>query len=144
MIARKAIPRRVRREVRERAEKRCEYCQHPDSHSSAPYACEHVLPHARGAGDTASELAWACPGCNGHKSDKTHARDPRTNRLVRLFNPRRQRWSQHFKWSRDFQTIIGLTATGRATIELLHLNRTELLNLRRALRAIGEHPPETE
>lgn len=38
--------------------------------------------------------------------------------------------------------IIGRTATGRVTVALLHLNRPELLNLRRALRAIDEHPPK--
>ena len=38
--------------------------------------------------------------------------------------------------------IAGRTATGRATVEALHLNRPELLNLRHALRAIGVHPPE--
>ena len=38
--------------------------------------------------------------------------------------------------------ISGCTAIGRATIEALHLNRPELLNLRRALSAIGGHPPQ--
>ncbi len=37
--------------------------------------------------------------------------------------------------------ILARTATGRATMATLHLNRAELLNLRRALIAIGEHPP---
>jgi hypothetical protein len=95
----------------------------------------------RGAGNTASELAWACPACNSHKYTKTHAHDPQTGRLVPLFNPRRQRWSQHFAWSEDFLLVMGRTATGRATVEALHLNRPELLNLRRALRTVGEHPP---
>jgi hypothetical protein len=141
MIVRKAISRAVRRQVRDRAHNRCEYCQHPASYACAPFVCEHILPRVRGAGDTPPELAWACPACNSHKYQKTHARDPQTERIVPLFNPRRQRWSQHFAWSEDFTLIIGRTATGRATIEALHLNRPELLNLRRALRAVGEHPP---
>jgi hypothetical protein len=37
--------------------------------------------------------------------------------------------------------IIGLTPTGRATIEALHLNRANVVNLRRVLYALGEHPP---
>lgn len=72
---------------------------------------------------------------------KTHARDPQTGRVVSLFNPRRQRWSRHFTWSEDFLRIIGRTATGRATVATLHLNRPELRNLRQVLRAVGEHPP---
>jgi hypothetical protein len=135
------MPRAVRRLVRDRARNRCEYCRHPASHAPAPYVCEHVLPRVRGAGDTPAELAWACPACNGHKFTKTHARDPQTGQAVPLFNPRRQRWSRHFAWSNDFLLIIGRTSTGRATVEALRLNRPELRNLRRALRAIGEHPP---
>jgi hypothetical protein len=140
-MARDAIARAMRRQVRDRAGNRCEYCQHPASHSCAPFVCEHVLPRARGAGNTLPELAWACPGCNSHKYDKTQAYDPQTGRRVALFNPRRQRWSRHFAWSRDFLFIHGRTATGRATVAALHLNRAELVNLRRALRALGEHPP---
>ena len=140
-MARKAIPRGVRQQVRTRAHDHCEYCQHPASHACAPFVCEHVLPRVRGAGDTLAELAWACPACNSHKYDKTHVPDPQTGRDVPLFNPRRQRWTQHFVWSEDFMLIIGRTATGRATVETLHLNRPELLNLRRALRAVGAHPP---
>ena len=37
--------------------------------------------------------------------------------------------------------IVGRTMAGRATVEALHLNRPELINLRRVLYAVGEHPP---
>jgi hypothetical protein len=136
-----ALPRALRRRVRDRAGNRCEYCQHPASYSCAPFVCEHVVPRVRGAGSTLAELAWACPACNGHMYAKTHARDPQKGRSVPLFNPRRQRWSRHFAWGVDFLVIEGLTATGRATMEALHLNCPALVNLRRALRAVGEHPP---
>jgi hypothetical protein len=143
-MARKAIPRAVRRQVRARAHDRCEYCQHPASYSCAPFVCEHILPRVHGAGDSLSELAWACPACNSHKYAKTHAPDPQTGRLAPLFNPRRQRWTRHFAWGEDFMVIHGRTATGRATVAALHLNRPELLNLRQALRVIGLHPPGPE
>lgn len=139
----KKIPRTLRRAVRERARNRCEYCRHPAHFSSAPYACEHVIPRVLGAGNTLAELAWACPACNGHKSDKTHAYDPKTKRLVSLFNPRRQKWSEHFAWSADWRLVIGRTATGRATVEALQLNREELRNLRGALIPLGAHPPRS-
>jgi hypothetical protein len=38
--------------------------------------------------------------------------------------------------------MIGKTAVGRVTIAAIQLNRRQLKNLRRALIAIGEHPPE--
>lgn len=37
--------------------------------------------------------------------------------------------------------MLGRTPIGRATVEALHLNRPELVNLRRLLRDVGEHPP---
>ena len=141
-MAREAIPRGVRSLVRDRAGDRCEYCQHPALFSCAPFVCEHVLPRVRGAGSTPAELALACPACNGHKYAKTHTRDAETGRLVPHFNPRHQRWSRHFAWSTDSLLILGNTATGRATVAALHLNSPALINLRRALHAVGEHPPE--
>jgi len=141
-MAHEAIPRQVRRQVRDRAGDRCEYCRHPADFSCAPFVCEHVLPRVRGSGSTPADLAWACPACNGHKYAKTHAHDPQTGRLVPLFNPRRQRWSRHFAWGADFLLIEGRTAVGRATVAALHLNYPALVNLRRALCAVGEHPPQ--
>jgi hypothetical protein len=141
-MACKALPRAIRRQVRDRAGNRCEYCRHPATFSCAPFVCEHVVLRVRGAGSTLAELAWACPACNAHKYAKTHARDPQTGLSVPLFNPRRQKWSRHFAWSADFLLIEGRTAAGRATVEALHLNSPALVNLRRALYAVGEHPPE--
>ncbi len=141
-MAHGAIPRPVRRQVRDRAGDCCEYCRHPASYSCAPFVCEHVLPRVLGAGSAADELAWACPACNGHKYAKTQARDPQTGRTGHLFKPRRQQWSRHFAWSPDLLRIEGRTATGRATVAALHLNCPALINLRRALRAVGAHPQE--
>jgi hypothetical protein len=135
-----AIPLSLRRQVRDRASNCCEYCRHPAAYSCAPFVCEHILPRALGAGNTTDELAWACPACNGHKYAKTRAQDPQSGKTVRLFNPRRQRWLRHFAWSTDFLRMEGRTATGRATVAALHLNCPALVNLRRALRAVGEHP----
>ena len=137
-----AVPRPVRRSVRDRARNRCEYCQHPASHSAAPFTCDHITPRVRGAGNTLDELAWACAACNGHKSAKMRATDPQTGRDVPLFNPRSQRWERHFTWSSDFLHIVGCTAIGRATVEALHFNRPQRLNVRYALSVVGLHPPE--
>ena len=38
--------------------------------------------------------------------------------------------------------MVGVTATGRATIEALRLNRSGVVNLRRILYLAGEHPPQ--
>lgn len=86
-------------------------------------------------------LALACQGCNGHKYTSVEAQDPLRGEIVPLFHPRRDDWIEHFVWSEDWTRIVGLTPIGRATVEKLRLNRPELVNLRRVLRAQGEHPP---
>jgi hypothetical protein len=137
------VPRRLRRRVGERARWRCEYCLSRAAFSTQPYEADHVIPRSKGGLTTPENLALSC-GCNSYKGDRTHARDPQTARRVPLFNPRRHPWSRHFEWSGDGLTILGRTATGRATIEALRLNRPELINLRRILHLIDEHPPREE
>jgi hypothetical protein len=82
-----------------------------------------------------------CQGCNNKKYDKTHAVDPISLELVPLFHPRKDNWHEHFVWSPDCLTLIGLTPTGRATVEALDLNRAGVINLRRMLFREGLHPP---
>lgn len=139
----KRPPPSLGRLVAERAQWRCEYCLSPAAFSTQPFEVDHIIPRRRNGPTALENLALSC-GCNSYKGRRTHARDPQTGRSVPLFHPRRQRWSRHFMWSEDFMTIIARTATGRATVMTLQLNRPELLNLRRALLAIGEHPPEAD
>jgi hypothetical protein len=106
-----------------------------------PLSIEHILPRSQQGETVLDNLALACPGCNNHKYNKTHGTDPVTGELVALYHPRKQRWRKHFAWNDDRTLIIGLTPTGRATVETLHLNREGLVNLRRVLYAVGEHPP---
>ena len=134
-----AIPESLRQIVTARANGRCEY-QSPDSFATERFSIEHIEPQVFGGLTIPENLALACQGCNGHKATKTAAIDSETQISVPLFHPRQQIWHEHFAWSEDRLSIIGLTATGRATITLLHLNRASLLNLRRALIAINAHP----
>lgn len=107
-----------------------------------PFNVEHIIPVAHGGKTEERNLAWACAGCNYYKHDKVTGIDPLTGRVVRLFNPRRQRWPDHFAWDVDTTLMLGLTAVGRATIKTLRLNREELINLRKALQLLTQHPPE--
>ncbi len=69
--------------------------------------------------------------------------DPATGKLVPLYHPRRDQWHDYFRWSVDALTIMPLTATVRATITRLQLNRVGEINVRRALLTLGEeHPPQ--
>jgi hypothetical protein len=102
---------------------------------------EHVVPRSRGGETSPDNLALSCQGCNNHKYDKIEARDPVLGDVVALYHPRRDRWRDHFAWSDDLNLVVGVSPTGRATVAALRLNREGVVNLRRALLGMGEHPP---
>lgn len=133
---------RQRRAVAQRARGCCEYCRSQASFATQSFSIEHIVPRHRGGPTTLDNLALACPGCNNHKHTKTEGRDPVNKDLVALYHPRRQRWGDHFEWNHDRTQIVGSTPTGRATVDVMHLNRACVVNLRRVLHAMGEHPPE--
>jgi 5-methylcytosine-specific restriction endonuclease McrA len=145
MPLRRNITLRLRREVTQRAQGRCEYCRSQEAFSLDTFTIDHIHPVAGSGTDEPDNLAFACHNCNNRKQDDTTAIDPQTQERVPLFHPRHDRWSDHFFWSEDALTIVPATATGRATIMRLHLNRTGAVNVRRALLVLGEeHPPKTE
>jgi len=131
---------RQKEEVARRARHCCEYCQSQARFSPDPFSIEHIRPRSRGGAIDPSNLALSCQGCNSHKYTSTEAVDPVTGESVSLFHPRKQKWGDHFIWNEDYTLILGRTPMGRATIEKLKLNRTGLMNLRRVLHGIGEHP----
>jgi HNH endonuclease len=102
---------------------------------------DHAYPLAKGGQDNFENLCLACELCNLYKSAKTEAVDPETQSLTRLFNPRQQRWSDHFAWSQDGTNIVGLTACGRATAVELKVNNSLSVTVRRNWVRAGWHPP---
>ncbi len=126
------------RQVETRAQRRCEYCRMHQALQGATFHVEHLLPSSRGGPTLLENLAWACPSCNLHKSDRTEALDPETGEKVPLFNPRTQLWHEHFQFA-DYQ-VLGLTAIGRATVLLLELNQPRRLLIRQAEELFGLFP----
>jgi HNH endonuclease len=135
------VPIALQREVTERARRYCEYCRCSSLFHSDPFSIEHIIPEVLGGDTITANLAFACLGCNKYKSIFTVAIDPVAEQEVPLFHPRTQIWEEHFAWNDDFTLVIGLTSSGRATVERLRLNRLGLVNLRRALHHFGVHPP---
>lgn len=132
-----------KQDIAQRAGNCCEYCWSQLRFSPDPFSIEHILPRASGGSDDATNLAMACQGCNSRKYVSVTAIDPVSGETVPLYHPRQHRWRDHFAWNTDYTMMVGLTPIGRATIEKLQLNRTGVANLRRVLRAVGEHPPPT-
>jgi hypothetical protein len=131
----------LKAQVIQRAKGCCEYCQSQASFSPQPFSIEHILPVSKGGHSTLDNLALSCQGCNNHKYIQTHGIDPITGYEVALFHPREDDWHRHFAWSSDYSLMIGLSPTGRATIDTLRLNRDGVKNLRQLLITAGKHPP---
>jgi HNH endonuclease len=134
-----SVPRRLRRLVVVRAGERCEYCRLAQIGQEATFHIDHILPVVDGGETAAAKLALACVSCSLRKEARQTVRDPDTDRYLPIFNPRTDRWSDHFRW--EGAVVIGLTAKARGTIELLRLNRPRILAIRREEMARGRHPP---
>lgn len=134
----------MRARVRAQAGDRCGYCHSPQRYVLGPLEIDHITPLARGGTDDEENLWLACRICNGYKGIQTQGYDPVTGRQVRLFNPRQQRWTEHFAWSEDGTRIVGLTDCGRATVLARQLNNVIAVMVRREWVAAGWHPPEED
>lgn len=133
------IPVDLGRQVRRRAGDLCEYCRLPQSSQEAAFHIDHIQSQVRGGETTLANLALACVTCSLRKGARTHARDVQSGRTVRLFHPRRDTWSNHFRWTQDWK-LVGLTASGRATITALGMNRPAVIAIRRTLALLGRFP----
>jgi len=127
-------------QVHTKAEGRCEYCQAPEELTVTTFEVDHIVPLSAGGATTLDNLCLACPTCNRHKAARQSAPDPETDQSVPLYHPRQQEWSVHFAWSKDATQIVGLTPTGRATVETLQMNRPRMVRLRRLWMKTGHHP----
>ena len=117
--------------VRTRARNCCEYCLLPQDSSSLTHHIEHVVPRQHGGSDNHSNLALACHRCNLRKGPNLTGIDPITGEIVPLFDPRRDRWPDHFRFRGP--VIEGVTAVGRTTIKVLSMNDTRRIERRELL-----------
>jgi hypothetical protein len=126
--------------VRLRAGDCCEYCRLPQALSSTRFQIDHIIAEQHGGRTVASNLALACLADNNHKGPNLAGIDPRTGKRVWLFNPRRQKWSRHFRWQGPI--LVGRTPIGRATLVVLAINLPHRVAQRAALIAEGVFPGE--
>ena len=125
--------------VRERAGQACEYCGLPQWVYDFRFPIDHIVAQQHGGKTRASNLCLACRRCNARKGPNIAGVDPMTDKVVRLFNPRRHKWSAHFAWQGAL--LRGKTAIGRATIHVLAINAPSAVILRQALIDAGTFGP---
>ena len=134
------IPAALVRDVIARASDLCEYCQLPQETQEVTFHVDHILPRVQDGPTVLENLALACVTCSLKKSARTHAIDPKTGEEIQLFNPRSDEWLDHFAFS-DNGSIAPQTPIGRATADLLAMNRPAIVLIRRELAILGRFPP---
>src|SRR3954454_5438317 len=133
------MERQLHREVWQRAGGICEYCLIPQEFDELTFEIDHIRSRKHGGKTISSNCALSCFYCNSFKGSDIAGIDKKTGRLTRLFNPRRQKWDRHFRYSGA--VLVGRTAVGRVTAELLQINIHYRIALRQLLTRVGAFPP---
>ncbi len=121
-----------------RAQRRCEYCLLHADDAMLPHEPDHIVALKHRGRTHEDNLAWACFLCNRFKGSDLASIDVETGQVVRLFNPRTDDWSTHFRLQDG--RIIPLTPVARVTEYLLQFNLPENVAFRKSLSAVGRYP----
>ena len=131
------VPEPLRQLVIERAAGRCEYCLYPQEASFLAFEMEHIISEKHSGATVADNLALACPYCNRFKGTDLGSLDPDTGILTPFFNPRTQRWPEHFRL--EGAEIVPLTPEGRVTVLVLQFNQPGRIQERQHLIEAGQY-----
>ena len=128
----------LRRLVEDRADHLCEYCLIAADDTFLGCQVDHVISEKHGGPTDADNLALACVYCNRAKGSDVGSIDSRSGQFVRFFNPRKDRWNEHFSLA-EVQ-IQGVSDIGAVTARILEMNRSERILERQALQSVGRYP----
>jgi hypothetical protein len=126
-------------QVWQRAGFRCEYCRMPQQYDILTFQVDHIIARKHHGADELENLAIACFAYNNHKGSNIAGIDPERSEIVRLFHPRQDNWQDHFEWQEA--VLVGRTAVGRVTVDVLAVNLPHRLRLREILILEGVFPP---
>jgi 5-methylcytosine-specific restriction endonuclease McrA len=126
----------LRAQVAQRAGFRCEYCLIHEEDAAFAHEVDHIISRQHRADTTSENLAYACLLCNRFKGTNISSVDS-TGHLVRLYNPRIDRWDDHFRL--NGAAIEPLSNIGEATSRLLKLNNSKRLVERVSLQRLGRY-----
>ena len=128
----------LRRRVIRRARRFCEYCLIHEEDTFFGCEVDHIISVKHGGPTIEENLALACFSCNRDKG--TDIGSLVHDRFTRFFNPRTDRWFDHFELAPDGVRINPLSEIGMATVRILGFNLPERLEEREFLRAAGRYP----
>jgi hypothetical protein len=112
---------------------RCGYCGVSETQSGGELTIDHFIPVSAAGDDSDDNLVYACFRCNLYKGDFVASVSPQTLGL-RLLHPLRDDLAAHIREEEQTAWLEPLTTRGRLHIEILRLNRPELIAHRKELR----------
>ena len=104
------------------------------------FQIEHIISRKHGGSSELENLAFACVFCNRYKGSDIASLKPGPNELVRFYNPRTDRWREHFQL--NGVVIDSLTEIGEATARILQMNHDDQLLEREVLTRRKRYPSE--
>lgn len=128
----------LREFVAVRAGYRCEYCLLHEEDAYSPHQIDHVVSRKHGGSTSIDNLAFCCMRCNVWKGSDLGSFSKVSGHLVRLYNPRKDRWRDHFRLQGAL--IEPLTPRGEVTVRLLKLNAEKRLVERKLLISLARYP----
>lgn len=130
----------VRQIVADRANFICEYCLIAEADSYYAFQVEHIISRKHDGSSELENLAFACVFCNRHKGSDIGSLAQKTGELVGFYNPRVDRWHDHFLL--DNVRIQPISDRGEATIRILQMNHDDRILEREILVKLGRYPSE--
>lgn len=128
----------LRRLVQTRAASLCEYCLLSERDAHYGHQVDHIISLKHGGGNEADNLAYVCAWCNRYKGSDVGSIHWPSRQFVRFFNPRLDRWTDHFRL--EGALIQPLTEIGAVTARLLNLNHSDRLEERQLLIDADKYP----
>ena len=131
------IPHRIKINVAQRADFRCEYCQLPDKISFYTFHIDHIKSIKHGGLSTLDNLAYCCPDCNFNKGSDIGS-FIENDQIIRFFNPRIDNWHEHFEIVNGF--ILSKTDISKVTERIFKFNDSDRIIFRQQLIQLKQYP----
>jgi HNH endonuclease len=116
--------RSLRQSVRISYQFRCGYCGVSETNMGAEMTADHFIPRIQGGDDSLDNLVYCCHACNEFKSDYWSESDD-----LSLLHPQHNDATLYYRLDTEGR-LVALTPRGANHIDVLHLNRPELVAFR--------------
>lgn len=133
-----SISKPLKKKVAVRASFKCEYCLLAELVSFYTFHIDHIKSIKHGGLSILLNLAYCCPDCNFFKGSDLGTFVINDEHLTRFFNPRKDKWHDHFELQNG--VIYGKTEIGVATARIFQFNNVDRLIFRQQLIGLGFYP----